>query len=92
MYIEDGIITYHFENDGPYALRHGLQPREKRLTLDEAVKQFPEYAAAIQAVLAQEGKKKRGPKPPRVVLKKIRLPEIRSAPQVPALCDIVLPG
>jgi hypothetical protein len=49
---EDGTLTYWRANDGWVAARKGEQTHEKKMTVEEAKQQWPQYASKIDEALS----------------------------------------
>ena len=55
--VEDGgTVIYHIENDGWTYLRHGPEEVERLLTLEEAIRDYPEKLA--KALLDREASRR----------------------------------
>ena len=46
---DDGTVTYHVEASGWPMMRGGLNPRERTMSAEEAIAEWPAYAQAIRA-------------------------------------------
>ncbi len=58
---DDGTVTFHKENSGRVMRRKGLQPRDQKMTAEEAKPRWSSYAEKIDEALAQLTNRNAGP-------------------------------